>query len=82
MSRVGSLFDPYDVHRKLLGYLALPLIRGDERDHQTGGGLKGKDRGDMQGIQRPQSGFLDQLLCLMQNYLTDFHKLPVALVFS
>ena len=44
--------------------------------------MKGDGRGQMQGIERPQSGSLGQFLGLMQDNFTDFHKLPIALIFA
>ncbi len=78
----AGLVNPNEIQRHRICDFALPDIGGNKGDDQTRGGLKCEGRGQVQGIERPQSGSLGQFLGLMQDDFTDFHKFPIATVFA
>ena len=43
--------------------------------------MEGERRGDMQSIERPQTGLLNQFLCLTQDKRSHLHKFLIASIF-
>ena len=79
---MASSFDPNEIDSEHFCSFALSDIGGDEGNSQTGCSLKGENRSEMQGIERPESGFLGQFFSLIQDDLADFHEFPVATIFA